>query len=705
MTTKKKTIHASAKDRPLIAMGAAVEITAAAGEGEKKSPPKFSAEFYTGGAMDINGWDLPVVIDLAGLEPSKVLVANLDHDSTKRVGNFAVANDGKSLVANGTATARTAAREEVVGSAEEGYQWQASLEVSPREIEEVKKGHTAEANGRKFDGPLYVTRKGTLKGFAFVSHGADDNTSAKIAAKAVSTKEHKMKTEVKAWVAEMLPSLDIDSLTDEQVANFEADYAGSEGSRKAIKGATPKDGFEKKQAESNRRKQIKALAEAAFENSMDLERYDDVDNIREARDAAIKSGISASDFRYELKIATLMETPVISTNHNPGITERVLEAAVCQAGRLNDKAIEDKFSKYTDQEQQVAHDIYKGRIELRQLLIAAATANGYHSNYSSEVTLEVQAAAFGMSGPRRMQKAGGFSTIDIANVVSNVANKFLYEGWMAVDQTCLQISARRSLKDFKAATTVSLTGDLQYLEVGASGEIPHGTIADLTYTDQVKTYGRMLAITRQDIINDDLGALTAVPKRLGRGAMLKLNDIFWTVWLGGETAGFWAAGNNNINTGVAQMTIGGLTATEIIFMNQTDYDGKPLGIQPSILLVPTNLKSDAISLTDPQSRYITGTDITKSDSNPFRGRFTVLSTPYMSNSTYTGYSTIEWYMMADPSVLPSVTIAALNGKVEPTVDTADADFNVLGIQMRGYSDVGVALTEKKASVLADGNAS
>ena len=100
-----------AKEKPIIAMSAPVSIEAAKADGDKPQPAKFTSTFYTGGAMEVEGWDKPVVIDLAGLKPGKVMVANLDHDKTKRVGNFAVANDGKSLVANGTATAVTAARD------------------------------------------------------------------------------------------------------------------------------------------------------------------------------------------------------------------------------------------------------------------------------------------------------------------------------------------------------------------------------------------------------------------------------------------------------------------------------------------------------------------------------------------------------------------------------------------------------------------
>jgi hypothetical protein len=201
---------------------------------------------------------MPVVVDLAGLEVSNVLVANLDHDQTKRVGNFDVVNDGKSLVANGKATAATAARDEVVNSARAGYQWQSSLEVAPSKVEELKKGQTATVNGQEITGPAYITRKGTLKGFGFVSHGADDNTTATIAASAASSasKGNKMKTEVKAWAEAM--GLDVDNATADQIATIEANYAGKSAPAKKVEAGLT--GFEAKKAERSRVDQITEYA-------------------------------------------------------------------------------------------------------------------------------------------------------------------------------------------------------------------------------------------------------------------------------------------------------------------------------------------------------------------------------------------------------------------------------------------------------------
>jgi hypothetical protein len=47
-------------------------------------------------------------------------------------------------------------------------------------------------------------------------------------------------------------------------------------------------------------------------------------------------------------------------------------------------------------------------------------------------------------------------------------------------------------------------------------------------------------------------------------------------------------------------------------------------------------------------------------------------------------------LLGDPQDIPVIEVAALNGNPNPTVETADADFNTLGVQMRGYADFGVA---------------
>jgi hypothetical protein len=74
--------------------------------------------------------------------------------------------------------------------------------------------------------------------------------------------------------------------------------------------------------------------------------------------------------------------------------------------------------------------------------------------------------------------------------------------------------------------------------------------------------------------------------------------------------------------------------------------------------------------------------------NPHQGKggFRIEVSRYLSNALFTGNSAKAWYLLADPSDLPVIETAFLNGQEAPTVETSDADFNMLGIRMRGYHD-------------------
>jgi len=285
--------------------------------------------------------------------------------------------------------------------------------------------------------------------------------------------------------------------------------------------------------------------------------------------------------------------------------------------------------------------------------------------------------------------------------LSNVANKFLLEGFFAVERTWRNICAVRNVSDFKAVTSYRLIGKDQYEQVPPGGQLKHGTLGNETYTNKADTYGLMLSVDRRDIINDDLGAVTTVPRKLGRGSGLKINDVFWGIFI--NNSAFFTDANKNYLTGAATaLGIDGLTAAEVAFMDQVDSDGKPIGIMPAIVLVPTALSAmgtqlfKAVEIRDntASSKYPTN--------NPHQGKFRVEVSRYLSNKQYPGYSSKAWYLLADPADLPLIEVALLNGQEAPTIETAEADFSVLGIQMRGVHDFGIALQDARAGVKSKG---
>ncbi len=405
---------------------------------------------------------------------------------------------------------------------------------------------------------------------------------------------------------------------------------------------------------------------------------------------AIREKWDVSRCALELLRANRPKAPAVHFRDD-AITGTVLEAACMLTAKA--AAVESLFDEPT---LDAAQRRFRGGIGLQELLLEAAWANGYTGRNFRD-SRAVLRFAF------RPELEAGFSTVDIGGILSNVANKFLLDGFFSVERTWRNISATRNVSDFKTVTSYRLIGTDQYEQVAPGGELKHGTLGNESYTNKADTYGLRLSIDRRDIINDDLGAITTVPRKLGRGSGLKINDVFWTIFL--NNSAFFTTGNKNYLTGTdTVLSIDGLTKVEVTFMELTDSDGKPIGIMPAIMLVPTALSAIGSQLYKSMELRDTTSSTKYPVANPHQGKFRVEVSRYLSNSHYTGNSAKAWYLLADPGDLPVIEVAFLNGQESPTIETADADFSVLGIQMRGYHDFGVALQDPRGGAKSKGEA-
>jgi len=296
-----------------------------------------------------------------------------------------------------------------------------------------------------------------------------------------------------------------------------------------------------------------------------------------------------------------------------------------------------------------------------------------------------------------------FSTADLAGMLGNTANKLLLDSYQAVPSVARMIARPLSANNFKSHTGYRLTGDNAFKLLPPSGEIKHGTLGEQSYSYKVDTYARMFGVTRNDIINDDLGALQAVPMALGRGAAVALEAAFWTLVLA-NTGTFFGTGNGNYISGVGSaLDITALGSAVTKMRQQTDEDGVPVLVVPKYLVVPPELESTADALYTSTNIVATGTtDLQTPAGNPHANKYMPLVVPHLSNSTYSGYSTTAWYLFGDPSDVAAFGVAYLNGVESPTVESQDAPFDTLGMQFRGYLDFGVCQIDHRGGVQSAG---
>jgi len=291
----------------------------------------------------------------------------------------------------------------------------------------------------------------------------------------------------------------------------------------------------------------------------------------------------------------------------------------------------------------------------------------------------------------------GFSTVSLPGLLNNVAGKALMASFMEQAPVAPRLCTAADLTDFKEAERYRLsdTGDLA--PVAPDGELKHGGLSEDKATNQIDTWGKIFALTRKMIYNDDLSAFTDIPRKMGARAARLVDTLFFKRLLANPTQGdgnalFATAHGNYISGADTVLSINSIATAMAMFEKQTDGEGKPIAISPRFLLVPSDLKMTAREILKSTATVAVGaTNATRIPTyNPIADEgLELVSTPYLNNAGFTGGSAVAWYLFANPSMADTFEIGYLRGARTPTVEQSAVDFDNLGIRFRVYWDLGV----------------
>lgn len=350
-------------------------------------------------------------------------------------------------------------------------------------------------------------------------------------------------------------------------------------------------------------------------------------------------------------------------------TADVLQAAVEQA-----MGVTPTDTKAAD----IADRKFHGQMGLKQLYTECAHAGGWNG-YLNNGNLGEAVSAIKAS----------FSTVNLPGILSNAINKRIKAGWDYAEDSWRKIADITSVSDYKQFSTYVLNSKGDYEEVANGGTIPTGELAETGYNNQLKRYGLMFSIDEMDIINDDMGAINQRAFQFGRKAALKLNKVFWTLFM--ADTDFFKAANNNIVSSAGALSADSLAKLVKAFRKQTDVNGDILGYEPRILLVPAALEVEAQKLyfdaeirdTTASKQYLTG--------NPWRNKFIPVASAYLTSDD-------DYYLLADPTIAATMQVAFLNGQQAPVVESNPTNFDTFGISYRGKFSFGVAFMDVKAGI-------
>ena len=328
-------------------------------------------------------------------------------------------------------------------------------------------------------------------------------------------------------------------------------------------------------------------------------------------------------------------------------------------------------------------------IEARAGLAQADGANPYRGESLIEIARacaeQVGVNTRGMSRMDVVATAITHTTSDFPGLVGSVAERSLMRGYTELELDIAQISRPITLTDFRATNPVGLGSFSDLDKVPESGEYKYGTFSSRNGLPlRAVTYGKLFSVSRQAIINDDIGLLTDVPFKMGQAAKRTLVKELFALLISNPTLPdglpLFHADRGNLLTAAAIST-GSVDAMRVAMATIQDADDNFVGVQLANLLVPTALGGLARSVR--ASEYVIDAGAPESrQPNYVQNTFGVVDSARLSGTA--------WYGLANSSQQDGLVVGYLDGKQTPYMEQ-EKTFTVDGVAWKVRLDAGVGI--------------
>jgi ATP-dependent protease ClpP protease subunit len=306
--------------------------------------------------------------------------------------------------------------------------------------------------------------------------------------------------------------------------------------------------------------------------------------------------------------------------------------------------------------------------------------------------VSMAAAVAGHKGPLRTAadredviRMAMHSTGDFPAILENALNKRLAAGYALAAPTFRRVATEMTFADFRPHPVSMLSDFPTLVPVSEGGEIKYGTLSDKKEMVAIVPYARAMTLTRQLLVNDDLGAIDRMVRNYGVSVAAFEDATFWAMALGG-------AGNNGptmvetgrqmFNTNAADNTLASagaainvtsLSAGRAALRKRKRLDATDLDVTAAILLVGPDKETEAQQVVAPIQAQQAG------NVNPFSGTLSVVTTAKITGNA--------WYLFADPNLLANFAYGYLDGAAGPRF-RMDEPFGRQGISLSVELDFG-----------------
>lgn len=329
-------------------------------------------------------------------------------------------------------------------------------------------------------------------------------------------------------------------------------------------------------------------------------------------------------------------------------------------------------------------------VEARVGAAKLASGNPYAGMSMSEIARAcAQAAGVNVAGMNKMDIVGlafTHSSSDFPGLLGDLGRKAVLRGYEEVETNLESFTRAVSLPDFNPRNLMGLGAFSDLSKVNESGEYTYGTFGEQSSKIQLATYGKLFSVSRQSIINDELGVFGDVPRKMGQAAKRTVAKAIFNLLVSnpvladGKT--LFHAAHGNLLTGAAISTAS-VDDMRVAMASQTDADGNPIRIDLSTLLTPVALRGAALLVKT--SQYEVGTNRNNTTPNIVRDTFEVVDDPRLTGNA--------WYGIAANA--DALLVGYLDGQQTPYLEEKEG-FTVDGVAWKVRIDAAPAIGDYRA---------
>lgn len=298
-------------------------------------------------------------------------------------------------------------------------------------------------------------------------------------------------------------------------------------------------------------------------------------------------------------------------------------------------------------------------------------------------------------------RSGMHTTGDFSSILANVAGKRLRAGYEENPGTYTRWARRApNAPDFKTITVTQLSAMPDLLKTNEAGEFKYGALTDGAETYALLTYGRIVNMSRQALINDDLRAFDRMVSGFGGASARLENRLVYSQITSNptmaDTVALFHATHNNLGTGApSALEASSMTTGRTAMRLQKGLQSEELNLAPAFLIVPAALEQTAYQLTS--SNYMPATQATV---NEFRSGGRTAVEPIVE-PILDANSAKAWYFAASNGQVDTVEYCYLDGAEGPVIES-EVGFEVDGMSLKCRLDFAAKVLDWRGLYKANG---